>query len=94
MSSKIIPFTDKYFEITKQPPLSLLMVETLRAACAKQTQGIAFGPGDIKGSCIALVKRGLIINKEVIINKHTESRWQVTNEAIQMLEKLGIEIPC
>lgn len=94
MLTKIIAFPQGHFKRKKQPPLSLSMIVTLLAACAKQKKRIHFGPSDIKGSCSSLITRGLIVRKDITVNKHTESLWQVTNEAMLMLKALGIEVPC
>ena len=94
MRSIIIPFPDEHFERKKQAPLSLLMIDTLVAACAKQKEKIIFGPSDIKGSFLALVTRGYIIRVNVMINHHTETLWQVTQEAVELLKGLGITVSC
>jgi hypothetical protein len=94
MITKIIHFPHGHFERKKQPPLTSLMVVTLLAACAKQTAGIHFGPGDIKGSFTSLITRGLIIRKEVTKNYITESLWQVTGEAIAILNGTGRKVSC
>jgi hypothetical protein len=93
MTTKIISFSRGHFERKKkQPPLTSLMIVTLLAACAKQTGNIPFGPGDIKGSFTSLVTRGLIIRKEVTVNYITESLWQVTTEAIAILNIMGLKV--
>ncbi len=69
------------------------MLNALLDACEKQKEGIHFGPTNIKGSLGNLITRGLIVRKEVIINKHTESLWQVTSEAIEMMSAMGIKLP-
>jgi hypothetical protein len=94
MITKIIPFPREYFQRKKQLPLSPLMISALLKACAKQKEGIPFGPGDMKGSFTSLITRGLIIRKDVIVPEHTESLWQVTTEAIKLLNTKGIKIPC
>ena len=92
MIAKNISFPRGYFE-RKKPPLSSLMIDALLAACEKQKKRTPYGPSDIRGSFTSLIKRGLIIRKEVTITEHTAS-WQVTTEAIAMLEALGIVVAC
>jgi hypothetical protein len=94
MTTKIIHFPYGHFERKKQLPLSSLMIVALLAACPKQKEGIHFGPGDIKGSFTSLITRGLIIRKEVTTNYITESLWQVTTEAIAILNIMGIKVSC
>ena len=94
MTTKIISFPRGHFQRKKQPPLTPLMISALLEACEKQTEGITFGPIDIKGSLTSLIKRGLIIRKEVTIDEHTKSLWQVTTEAIALLKAEGIEVAC
>ena len=91
MKSKIIDFPNAYFKRKRDLALTPLMIDTLLAACAKQKEKIPFGPCDIKRSFTALVNRGLIIRENVYINEDTESLWQVSNEAIQILKTMGIE---
>ena len=74
--------------------LTPLMVDTLLQACDKQCRHIPFGPGDIKGSVIALINRGLIVQKKSTGLGPGESTWQVTKEAVQMLETIGILVKC
>ena len=93
MTTKILSFPRGYFESKKQPPLTLLMIDALLAACEKQNKRTPFGPCDIKGSFTSLIKRGLIVRKEVPFTEHTAS-WQVTTEAIAMLKALGIVVAC
>ncbi len=90
MASKIISFHSG----KKQLPLTSLMTKTLLAACAKQTRGIPFGPGDTKGSFTALITRGLIVTRQQNVQGHIESLWQVTEEAMSMLRSKGIEVTC
>ncbi len=94
MESKIISFPYGHFERKKQPPLTSLMINTLLDACEKQKKGIHFGPADIKGSLAVLIARGLIVRKEVTKNKHTESLWQLSPEANEMLKVRGIRDTC
>ncbi|HEV8083194.1 MAG TPA: hypothetical protein VGP55_08345 [Chitinophagaceae bacterium] len=94
MKSKLISFPDGHFERKKPHPLTSLMINTLLDACEKQKEGIRFGPTDIKGSLGVLITRGLIVRREVAINKHIESLWQVSPEAIEMLKVNGISVTC
>lgn len=94
MTTKIIHFPRGHFERRKQPPLTSSMIVTLLAGCAKQTEVIHFGLGDIKGSFTSLITRGLIIRKEVTTNYITESSWQVTTEAIALLNIMGLKVSC
>ncbi len=93
MTTKIISFPHGYFERKKRPPLTSLMINTLLDACEKQKEGTRFGPTDIKGSLAVLITRGLIVRKVVTINEHTESLWQVTSEAIEMMSAMRIKLP-
>ncbi len=43
-----------------KPPLSKLMIKTLRLACENQKHDLLFGPKDIDGSSAALIERGLL----------------------------------
>ncbi len=73
--------------------LSRLMMVALVEAAVKQKRGIPFGPADIKGASVApLIKRGLIIYKEVNTNHYMKSMWQVTSEGIDILKEKGIDI--
>jgi hypothetical protein len=92
--SKVISLSEAHFERTKQRPLTSLMVTSLLAACAKQREGIEYGPKDIKGSFTALITRGLIIRKQGIVNMQISSIWQVTTEAIDQLKGMGIKVDC
>ncbi|HEY5407080.1 MAG TPA: hypothetical protein VIJ92_08330 [Ginsengibacter sp.] len=94
MITNIISFPDGHFQRKKQRPLTSRMISALLAACEKQRKGIAFGPADIKGSLISLIARGLIIKKQVALPGHTKSSWQVTPEAIAMLNLRGIKPTC
>ena len=91
--TKIISFYRRHFERKKQRPLTPQMVTSLLAACAKQKAEIPFGHNDIKGSFMALIKRGLIIKKEEVANEQNAVTWQVTAEAIEMLKAMQIEVP-
>ena len=92
MKSKIIYLHDRFFKRKKQAALTSLMIETLLAAYAKQKEKMPFGPGDIKRSCTVLINRGLIIRKEVWIHANKKMLWQVTNEAIIMLQTMGFDV--
>ncbi len=70
------------------------MVVALIEACEKQTAGIPYGPGDIKGSCTSLISRGLVVQKAAAFESDTESSWQVTAEAIEILKSMGIDVSC
>ena len=94
MKAVIIPFPAEHFQRKKQRPLSKLMIDKLLAACAKEREGLFFGPQDIKGSLTSLINRGLIIRIEITIKGNTESIWHVTHEAIEMLKALGINVAC
>ncbi len=88
MDSKIIPFPK-----SRKHALSRLMIVALVEASIKQSQGIPFGPADIKGASFApLIKRGLIVHKEADGKKHAQSFWQVTPEAIDILKDLGVDV--
>ena len=94
METKIIPFPSEHFQRKKQRPLTKLMIGKLLAAYSKEIVGLFFGPKDIKGSLTSLIARGLIIRIEITDKGQIESIWHVTNEAIEMLKNLGIEVPC
>ena len=88
MDSKIIPFPK-----SRRHSLSRLMIVALVEAAIKQSQGIPFGPADIKGASFApLIKRGLIVHKQVPGRKPSQSFWQVTPEAINILKDLGVDV--
>ncbi len=77
----------------KKDTLSRLMIVTLVEAIAKQNQGIPFGPVDIKGGSLgSLIKRGLVVRKEVSIKNHVQLLWQVTPEAIEILKDMGVDV--
>jgi len=87
MNSKIVSFT----ETEKPHNLSRLMIVTLTEAFVKQQHGIPFGPVDMQGrSFISLIKRGLIVRKEVTMENKKQSVWQLTPQAIDILRKLGV----
>lgn len=77
----------------KQRPLTPLMIRTLLRIIVKQKENVPFGQRDIKGSFGVLVERGLIESKPVMVGGQTEHTWEVTKEAVEMLEKQGIKIP-
>ncbi len=73
--------------------LSQLMIVALVEAAVKQNQGIPFGPADIKGGSFApLIKKGLVVHKNVTIQNNVESLWQVTPEAINLLKAMGVDV--
>ncbi|MDQ6903245.1 MAG: hypothetical protein M3139_09565 [Bacteroidota bacterium] len=86
--SKIIFFSPWHFQKHNPQKLNARMKLTLLAAWKKQNEGLPFGPSDIKGAFMALIKRGLIIRTDVIINNTTESSWQITKEAISLLKSM------
>ncbi|MDQ6902443.1 MAG: hypothetical protein M3139_05455 [Bacteroidota bacterium] len=95
MTTKIISMPVVYFKNTeKQRPLSLRMTTSLITACSKQHAGISFGQKDINSSFVSLVNRGLIERKQILRSGDRTSVWYVTNEAIKMLNSLGIEVVC
>ncbi len=88
MDAKVIALPNR-----SKPLLSRLMIVALIEATIKQYQGIPFGPADIKGGSFApLIKRDLIVHKEVKTKSHTQSAWQVTPEAIAILKNMGVDI--
>jgi hypothetical protein len=90
MASKIVPLGIK----KNHPGLSKLMIVTLVEAYVHQTQGIPFGPADIKGgSFSSLVNRGLIVSKTIVTKNQKQLVWQITPEAIEMLKEMGISEP-
>ena len=94
MTTKIISFPVVYFKNGEpQRPLSRRMITSLITACSKQHAGISFGQQDIRSSFVSLVNRGLIERKQILISgAYRTSVWHVTNEAIKMLNSLGIEV--
>lgn len=94
VKSKIISIdVDHFTGIKKQRPLTPLMIAALLSACAKQKEGLGFGPSDIKGSLVSLINRGLITRKKVPLHDENVS-WEVTPEAVAMLKAIGIETAC
>jgi hypothetical protein len=91
MLTKIIPFAAAYFKRKESPPLTSKMIVALLNALEKQKKEIPFGSINVRGSFTSLITRGLIVGKELTINGHKEFLWQVTEDAIAMLENLGIE---
>ncbi len=88
MDSKVIslPKTKKY-------SLTRLMIVALVEATVKQKQGIPFGPADIKGASFApLIKKGLIVHKEVKTKNDAQSSWEVTPEAVRILKDMGADV--
>lgn len=76
----------------KKPALSKLMIVSLIEASVKQNRGIPFGPVDIKGSIGALIRRELVVLKDVTVKNQIQSHWQVTPEAFEILKKLGVNL--
>lgn len=93
MKSKVVKLPAGYFYQEKQRPLSKSMIKTLKQALEKQRKGIAFGPDDINGSLMPLVKRGLIQQRVQDGKNNPSPTWFVTDECIQILKDLGIKIP-
>lgn len=88
MNSKVVPLP-----LNRKHSLTRLMIVALVEATIKQNQGIPFGPADIKGGSFApLINRGLIVHKEVTIKNHTQSLWQVTPEATEILKAMGVDV--
>ena len=88
MDARIIQFK-KYRKHT----LSQLMIVALVEATVKQNRGMPFGPADIKGASFApLIKKGLVVHKNVTMLNNTESEWQVTPEAINLLKAMGVDV--
>ena len=91
--SKIISIANPTLKSTKTAPLTLRMIATLVQACNKQKAKIPFGPDDLKGACMALINRGLIIRKKIGVNDgYNNDQWQVSDEAISLLNSIGIEV--
>ena len=90
----LLSFPKNYFHKTVQRPLSPAMIRTLKIACNKQKDGILFGPQDIKGSAVTLIRRGLIASHTIERNGKKEFTWYVTERAINMLSDIGIRILC
>ena len=89
MEAKIISLHRK----KSKPVLSRLMVITLIEAYTRQSHGICFGPVDIRGGSFgALVERELIVYETLTIKNNTQSLWQVTLKAINILRTLGIDV--
>lgn len=89
MMSKI---TSLYIK-KKEHRLSKLMIVALLEAYLKQKQNVPFGPADINGSFNGLFNRNLIVRKTVMVQGNTETQWQVTPEAINILKNLGVDLP-
>jgi hypothetical protein len=94
MKALIIPFPEEFVYRKKQLPLSKLMIVNLLAAYALESQGVFFGPRDIKGSLTRLINRDLIIRKDILVNGKTKAIWHVSYEAIETLKDLGIDVVC
>ena len=87
MDSKVVRLP-----LYRKPSLSRPMIVALVEACTKQQHGIPFGPADIGGSFSWLISRGLVVWKEVNIKNHKKHLWQVTEEAVEMLRKMGVDV--
>lgn len=87
--TKVVRLPAGHFHLRKQRPLSKLMIATLLTAYRKQEKGISFGQADIDGSFSSLVSRGLIKHKK---GNGSSGSWFVTEEAFEMLHKLGNKI--
>jgi hypothetical protein len=85
----LISFPDSHFLRKKQRPLSQLMIASLLILCSKQKNCIRFDSRDIKSSFTTLINRGFIVSKEITQDGEKELIWEVTEEAIQMLQKTG-----
>jgi len=90
--AKIVSFPKGHFIRNRQRPLTPLMIQTLKLACHKQYMGVTFGPADIKGSVITLINRGLIASYTVHQKGDYQLTWYVTQQAINMLEDVGVKI--
>ncbi len=84
----IFLFPDEYIIKDKQRPLTKLMIKTLKTAYNKQKSNVLFGPKDIKGSVIPLIKRGLIRSHTIEQKGKNQMTWYVTGQAIEMLSQL------
>ncbi|MGH2565233.1 MAG: hypothetical protein ACRDE5_12010 [Ginsengibacter sp.] len=84
----IFLFPDEYIVKDKQRPLTKLMIKTLRFAYDKQKINVLFGPKDIKGSVISLIKRGLIRSHTIKQKGKNQLTWYLTREAIEMLKSI------
>lgn len=91
--NNLLSFPKDHFKKTTQRPLTLLMIQTLRVACDKQSKGVFFGPQDVKGS-ITLINRGLIASHTVVRRGKSREAWYVTPLAIAMLAEADIKILC
>lgn len=87
MKSKLVSFPAWHFVTERRSPLTPLMIVALRGAYAKQRKNIPFGPKDVNGSFMALIARGLIIKRDIVVHEDTEPSWYVTPEAIDLLKE-------
>ncbi len=85
MASKVIKLP-----LIKKSSLSRPMIVALVEASVRQTNGIPFGPADIKGSFSFLIERGLVVLELVNHQNEQQYVWRVTPEAITILTQLGI----
>ncbi len=88
----ILSFPDQYFIKDTQRPLTKLMIKTLQLACNMQKSNVLFGPKDIKGSVIPLIKRGLISSHLIQQNGKSQLTWFVTQQAIDMIKDIDPKI--
>ena len=91
MKTKVIPFSRGHFDRKKYVPLTSKMIVSLLAAVEKQKQKIPFGPNDISGSLTTLITRGLIERKKIELFGLWDAQWQVTKEALRLLNNLGFK---
>ena len=69
--------------------LTPLKLKALRMAYEMQSNNEPFGQIDIYGSFAALLKRGFIDTKTIIVNKEVLVSWYVTSAGKYALIKLG-----
>jgi hypothetical protein len=79
---------------TRKIPLTALMIETLRAACKRQSNHQHIGQVDLDGSFISLFNRGLIDVKTIKTNCGSRISWYVTKAGIASLSDLEFNEPC
>ena len=81
--AKIIPLFEK------TSPLTPLMIKALRMAYEMQSNNEPFGQIDIHGSFAALLRRGFIDAKTIIVNEEILVSWYVTSAGKYALIKHG-----
>jgi hypothetical protein len=91
--AKIIPFGKPLGKIN-QAPMSQPMLASLMLAYARQKKNIPINEDSINGSFSALIARGFVSLEQVTTMGYTESVWQVSNEAIDLLKDYGYNIEC